>query len=126
MRWLLALALLIGGVASARAQSMTDMGWVVCSVYGGQYCNGAWKGSRNATGSTESMTKRRPAASKVKGPYYVAPDELAWHCYGTGRWGCAVTRASTCWIFIDRTLSAENKRTVVAHERRHCAGFTHR
>ena len=118
MRWLVALALLIGGVASARAQSMTDMGWVVCSVYGGQYCRGRLP-------VTETMTKQRPAASVVRGPYYVAPDELAWHCYGTGRWGCAVTRASTCWIFVDRMLSAENKRIVVAHERRHCAGYTH-
>jgi len=126
MIWLLALALLFGGAASARrAQLMTDMGWVVCSTFGGQYCNGAWKGSRNATSSTESITRTRPAASVVRGPYYVSPADLAWHCYGTGRWGCAVRRASTCWIFVDRTLSAENKRTVVSHERKHCAGWTH-
>ena len=107
----------------ARAQSMTDMGWVVCSAFGGQYCKGAWAGSRNA----ETMTEQRPAATRVRGPHYVSPDELAWHCNGSGRLGCAPRSADgrTCWIFVDQTLSAETKRTVVAHERRHCAGYAH-
>jgi len=127
MRILIGLVCLVltAWAVPARAQSMTDMGWVVCSTFGGKYCKGAWAGSRNATGSTETMTKTRAAATRVRGPYYVSPAELAWHCYGSGRWGCAVSKANTCWIYIDRTISAENRRIVVAHERKHCAGYTH-
>jgi hypothetical protein len=125
MRFIIALALLIGGVASARAQSMTDMGWVVCSTFGGQYCRGAWAGSRNA--STESMTKTKPVARFVRGPYYVSKAELAWHCYSTRALGCAPRSRDqrTCWIFVDETQSAAKRAEIVAHERRHCAGYTH-
>ena len=66
----------------------------------------------------------RAALTEIRGPYYVASDELAWHCVGLGRWGCAIRSGATCWIYIERSLSASNRRMVLAHERRHCAGYT--
>lgn len=66
----------------------------------------------------------RPALADIRGPYYVASDELAWHCAGIGRWGCAIRSGATCWIYIERSLSATNRQIVLAHERGHCAGYT--